>query len=398
MKSQICYILGRIQDDNAKKEASTFLNGEWNTLYNGLFEKNILISKNDDIKSELVLFRTVSVSLTWLDCYQNQESFLKCILLNEKLNQINRGFHLEYYEDKAYINGESPTYVDNDRISVDKTMGHLINNINKGFSKKGEFNKSIYLDIITLFSIYQYRMGKKEIKDKYENILLDLANNILKSSKIHSKTIINYITTIKELLPRNPYQMLLNEIYQIKDVKRTGWVRRKIYLPESVGDHMYGCYIMGVFFLPNNIHHCIDYEISDIDNYKGYSKNRILEMLLLHDLAEAATGDIVSQEKVKQDSDKENKRFNYYEFLCSFPKVYGLGNRKAIWDEFVENATINAKVANDFDKIEPVVQADFYKKRGEPVEIEEWIDYARQKVHTSLGRQFLELIIDTIIS
>lgn len=397
MKSQIGYILGRIKDSNAKSNARSFLNKRWNELYEKLFKYNILNSQNHDIKNELVLFRTISVSLIWLDYYKNQENFLKCLVLNEKLNQINRGFHLEYYEDKAYINGESPTYVDDDRISVDKTMRHLINNINKGFSKNGQFNKSIYLNIITLFSIYQYRMENQEIKEKYEKVLLDMVDKILKSSKIQSKTVINYVTTIKELLSENPYKMLLNEIYQVKEVKREGWIRRKIHMPESVADHMYGCYMLGIFFLPNTIEHCIDYEILDIDNYKLYSKDKILQMLLLHDLAEVKIGDIVTQEKDQKDSEEESKRFDYYEFLCSFPNIYGLGNRKVLWDEFVEKSTINAKIANDIDKIEPVIQAYYYRNKGEMIDIDEWIDYARQKVHTSLGKQFLDFVINKIV-
>ena len=398
MKAQICYILGRMQENNAKTSARIFLNEQWNDLYEELFENNILISQNHDIKSRLVLFRTISVSLIWLDYYKNQENFLKCIILNERLNQINRGFHLEYYEDKAYINGESPTYVDDDSISVNKTMRHLINNINKGFSKSGEFNKSIYLDIITLFSLYQYRMEKKEVKEKYEEILLHIADNILKSPKIQSKTTINYVMTIKELLSKNPYKKLVNELYLVKDVKREGWVRRKINLVESIADHMYGCWMLGIFFLPNSINHCIDYKIPDIDNYGSYSKDRILQMLLLHDLAEVKIGDIITQEKDKKDFEEESKRFDYYEFLCSFPKVYGLGNRKEIWDEFVEKATINAKIANDIDKIEPVIQANIYRNRGEIIDMNEWIDYARQNVYTSLGKQFLDFVIDTIVS
>lgn len=397
MKSQICYILGRLKDSNAKIQACSFLDETWNILYKKLFENNILVSQNQDIKSELVLFRTISVSLVWLDCHKNQENFLKCIIFNEKLNQINRGFHLEYYGDKAYINGESPTYADDDKISVDKTMGHLINNINKGFSRSGDFNKSIYLDIITLFSIYQYRMEKKEVKDKYEKILLDMADKILKSPKIQSKTIMNFIITVKELLPNNPYKNILDEIYQVKVEKRAGWIQRNVRCPESIADHMYGCYMLGVFFLPNNINHCIDYEIPDIDNYELYSKDKILQMLLLHDLAESKTGDIVAQDKSDKDSEEESKRFDYYEFLCSFPKIYALGNQKNIWDEFVEKSTINAKIANDIDKIEPLIQANIYKNAGNIIDINEWIDYARQKVHTSLGKQFLDFVIDTIV-
>lgn len=397
MKSQICYILGRIEESNAKEKAKHFLREKWDQLYKDLFDDNILILKEYDIKNELVLFRTISVSLIWIGYDKNQERFLRCLLLNEKLNQINRGFHLEYYEDKAYMNGVKPTYVDNKNISVDKTMKYLINNINRGFSKTGEFNKSIYLDIITLFSIYQYRMGNDEIKRKYSEILLKIAEKVLQSSKIQSRTITNYVTTVRELLMENPYNQFMTEIYQVKNVKREGWIRRNVQLPESIAEHMYGCYLLGTFFLPNNVAQCIDYNIPDIESYLDYSKESILKMLLIHDLAEAKIGDIVTQEKVKKDTEDEDKRFEYYEFLCSFPHIYGLGNRKKAWDEFIENATINAKIANDFDKIEPVIQAYFYLKGGNTIDLDEWKEYALKNVKTSLGKQILMFVMEKIL-
>lgn len=398
MKSQIAYILGRIQENNAKEKAREFLIYEWEILYNKLFKEDKLISDDLDIKSELVLFRTTSVSLIWLGYDKKQEQFLRCLLLNEKLNQINRGFHLEYYEDKAYMNGVSPTYVDDENISVNKTMNYLINNINIGFSKSKKFNKSIYLDIVTLFSIYQYRMHNQKIRDEYESVLIELAEKILRSPQIQSKTVINYVTLMKDHLSNNPYKDIVEEMYRFKSVKREGWIRRKVDGPESIADHMYGCYMLGMFFLPNNAHQCIDYNIPDIENYLNYSKEAILEMLLLHDLAEVKIGDIVTPEKVRKDLENENAFFDYCEFLCSFPYIYGLGNQKKVWDEFISNSTINAKIANDIDKIEPLIQAYIYKKNGNVIDLKEWKDYARKNVKTSLGKQLLSFVVERIIT
>lgn len=397
MKSQISYILGRIQDSNAKEMVKNFLINKWETLYSDLFKEDKLVAKELDIKSQLVLFRTISVSLIWIGYDKKQEQFLRCLLLNEKLNQINRGFHLEYYEDKSYMNGVSPTYVDDEKISVNKTMKYLIDNINKGFSRSQGFNKSIYLDIVTLFSIYQYRLDNPEIEKQYGKILIDLAEKILQSTKIQSRTIINYIITFKQLVTNNPYKNITDEIYRVKLIKREGWVRRRVTEPESIADHMYGCYMLGVFFLPNNVQQCIDYHIPDIDNYRDYSKQAILEMLLLHDFAEVKIGDIVTQEKELKDKEEENKFFDYYEFLCSFPHIYGLGNQKKAWNEFIGNSTINAKIANDIDKIEPLIQANIYKTSGNKIDLNEWEEYAIRNVHTSLGRQFLQFIKEKII-
>lgn len=397
MKSQINYILGRIQDNNAKEKAKKFLISQWEQLYNKLFREDKIVALELDIKSELVLFRTTSVSLIWLGYDKKQEQFLRCLLLNEKLNEINRVFHLEYYEDKAYMNGTNPTYVDDENISVDKTMSYLINNINKVFSKSANSNKPINLDIITLFSIYQYRMRNESIREKYEDTLKDLSEKIIHSPKIQSKTIINYVTTVKNLLLNNPYANIVEEMYKSKIVKREGWIRRMVDGPESIADHMYGCYLLGMFFLPNNVHQCIDYNIPDIEEYSKYSKDTILEMILLHDLAEVRFGDIVTPEKGVKDVENESNFFNYSEFLCSFPHVYGLGNQKKLWDEFNRNSTINAKIANDVDKIEPLIQAYVYKKRGNKIDLNEWMEYARKNVNTSLGKQFLQFVIDKII-
>lgn len=398
MKSQIAYILGRIEENNAKEKAKVFLICEWGALYGKLFKEDKLVSEDLDIKSELVLFRTTSVSLIWLGYDKKQEQFLRCLLLNEKLNQINRGFHLEYYEDKAYMNGVSPTYVDDNDISVNKTMNYLISNINMGFSKSKKFNKSIYLDIVTLFSIYQYRMHDQKIKKEYESRLIELTEKILCSPEIQSKTVINYVAMMKERLSNNPYKDIIEEMYMFKSVKREGWIRRNVKGPESIADHMYGCYILGMFFLPNNAYQCIDYNIPDIENYLNYSKASILEMLLLHDLAEVKIGDIVAPEKVRKDLENENAFFDYYEFLCSFPHIYGLGNQKKVWDEFISNSTINAKIANDIDKIEPLIQAYVYKKNGNIIDLKEWEEYARKNVKTSLGKQFLHFIIEKILA
>ena len=180
-------------------------------------------------------------------------------------------------------------------------------------------------------------------------------------------------------------------------MKREGWIRREVKFPESIAEHMYACYILGMFFLPNNIHQCIDYKIPDIENYVLYSKESILQMLLLHDLAEAKVGDIVVGEKGEDDLKKENKRFDYYEFLCSFPRIYGLGNQKEIWDEFVGNMTMNAKIANDLDKIEAIIQTYIYKSDGNEIDLDEWKEYTCKNVNTSLGRQLLNFIIDNMI-
>lgn len=397
IKAQYAYLIGRMQDTVAQGHAKKFLLAKWDELYNSLFS-NCVLKLDKTVEDEsLVLFRTLSVSLTWINENSKQEYFLKCIIYNERLNAINRGFHLSYYGDKSYINGDDPVFVDDGLIPITYTMEHLISNINKSLSSKKEPNKAIYLDIITLLTLYQYRKEQDEVVLKYKNILSDLIAKLIRSSRIQSTTIKEYLTTMHELIEQqSSIRDVLSELYLVKTRKRKGWVKRNVDQPEMIADHMYACFLIGMFFLPNNIQQCFEYEISDKQEYTDYCKETILQMLLLHDLAEAKYGDIAVGDKTEKDIAKEKARYTYYQYLCSIPRIYGLGGKKIIMDEFHTQSTINAKIAYDIDKIEPVIQAFYYKDANPDVHIAEWKDYASKRLKTSWGREFFALILKTL--
>jgi len=93
----------------------------------------------------------------------------------------------------------------------------------------------------------------------------------------------------KEGTEASPSSILqfLEIIGKLKTEKRTGWINNKVYLPESVSDHMYRMAIMS-FLIP-------------LDS--GLNKERCMKLALIHDMAEALVGDITPYEGVT----KENK-------------------------------------------------------------------------------------------
>jgi 5'-deoxynucleotidase YfbR-like HD superfamily hydrolase len=66
-------------------------------------------------------------------------------------------------------------------------------------------------------------------------------------------------------------------VSKLKEVKRTGWVRNNIDNPESVADHSFSAAILGSLLCPEDL-----------------NKEKVMKMLLYHDLAESVTGDIVT--------------------------------------------------------------------------------------------------------
>ena len=81
----------------------------------------------------------------------------------------------------------------------------------------------------------------------------------------------------------------------LKTISRQGWIDKlSIEHPESVADHSYSMAIMGMV-------------ISDLDNYDS---EKMLKMILLHDLAESKIGDYTPNQISKDNKIKiENNAY-----------------------------------------------------------------------------------------
>ncbi|MBQ6864134.1 MAG: HD domain-containing protein [Clostridia bacterium] len=126
----------------------------------------------------------------------------------------------------------------------------------------------------------------------------------------------------------------------LSQVSRTGWVQRGVQNPESVAEHIYGCWLLGTFLLPEQ------------DKHPDYDKQDILAMLLLHDLPEAITGDIPRPVK-KQNPD-------YYDRLEREAAERSLlsgectPQQRTLWQQWDTQSTYNALVAKDIDNLQAI--------------------------------------------
>ena len=74
-----------------------------------------------------------------------------------------------------------------------------------------------------------------------------------------------------------------------------------------------------------------------------------------------------------------------------------MGRNVRHWRELFSKSTINGKIANDLDKLEPLVQAYMYKVMGYNIDLEEWKDDVEQNLKTTLGRKLLDFVINNIL-
>lgn len=142
----------------------------------------------------------------------------------------------------------------------------------------------------------------------------------------------------------------LQVVGKLKAARRSGWVSQvDIEEPESVADHSFRCAIIAM---------CIC-NLTDVD------VERLVPMLLLHDIQEAVTGDFDSLKKkelgiVRVEALEKAAIKNILSLLpIELRERYFL-----IWDEFKAQNTPEAILANDIDKIEMVLQALEYEEKG----------------------------------
>jgi len=139
----------------------------------------------------------------------------------------------------------------------------------------------------------------------------------------------------------------LNIAANLKTVPRQGWIDKlSIKNPESVADHTYSMAIIGMV----------------LSDSQKYNTEKILKMVLLHDLAESITGDLTPEQKSKEEKlILENETIK--KILKKLPKNLQKQYQN-IWNEYQESNTEEAKFVHQIDKLEMVLQAKIYSEKN----------------------------------
>ena len=165
----------------------------------------------------------------------------------------------------------------------------------------------------------------------------------------------------------------------LKNISRQGWINKlSLKHPESVSDHSYSMAIMGMV-------------ISDLENYNS---EKILKMILLHDLAESKIGDYTPNQISKENKIKiENKAYD--EIINALPDAIKLQYAQ-IWEEYQKQESPESKIVHQIDKLEMALQAKMYQKEGSPKEaIESFFKSAENEItHPKLKELFNQIIQD----
>lgn len=369
-KSEISYLLGRIKTPNRRPRAIELLRKYYVETQDYITQRKIDLKykeipyPEEEYKQDLFLFRGLSVSLIYCSDATIEKNYVRSLIENDLSNSINRGFHLEYYGDKRYLpNQNMLDYTDNPRIG-ERTLKILCNDVEIQL-KKRKFAPSAMLEVFTIVSLLQVRIetdrklisfNVKSYVERACKIVSDYLNAVTIDDNIIDSFFRMALTDFNNYLENDsgsfsPKRSISNSYLAAKDVKRAGWVMQNIPSPESIVEHMYACWFIGLVFLP--------LENSEI---KGYNKQQILNMLIVHDLAETTLKDIPKYEKVNYPDYEKTE--NHVMLSVLLKGTYGsidcMTDYADAWDEWYAMQTENARIAKDIDVIQAIYQFFVY--------------------------------------
>ncbi len=150
---------------------------------------------------------------------------------------------------------------------------------------------------------------------------------------------------------------------KLKEIKRKGWARIGIK-KESVADHSYRVALIAML----------------VGDRLGMDVEKMMKMALLHDVAECIIGDITPHEMEKEEKIEMERNA-----MRELAKEIGMKYYR-LWEEFVEGKSEEAKILQEIDKFEMILQAREYAELLPENKLKEFLEEEKHIQHPFLKK------------
>lgn len=166
----------------------------------------------------------------------------------------------------------------------------------------------------------------------------------------------------------SPEEALLRpylRILALKRLYRQGWLKRGVPegACESVADHSFGTAVLALL-------------LAGREPFGDADPGKTCRMAVAHELGEVYAGDITPVDGVSKEEKYRLERESLLRVLAGAP---GAGEILALWEEFEEGASPEARLLRRLDRLEMGIQAAVYRAEGFP-RMEEFLESARKAV------------------
>lgn len=148
---------------------------------------------------------------------------------------------------------------------------------------------------------------------------------------------------------RPPLAAALLDVLHLKRLYRQGWLRRGVppEQGESVADHVFSMALLA-WFAADSL-------------YPGLDRDRVIRMVLVHELGEIYTGDIIPSDRVERAEKHRLERAAIEQVVGALPRA---AEYLALWEEFEAGETPEARFVKQIDRLEMALQAAAYRHQG----------------------------------
>jgi len=166
----------------------------------------------------------------------------------------------------------------------------------------------------------------------------------------------------------------LLEVVRLKELPRTGWLRRSVDGPESVAGHSWGVAWLVLALLPDEL-----------------DRERALAYAVLHDLPEVRVGDITPHDPIAREEKVRREREAMHGLAGASQRGAALA---ALWEAYEAGADAEARFVRQLDRLDMALQAVRYAER-EPARAADLAEFvasaARVVEHPALRPLLTEL-------
>ncbi len=163
-------------------------------------------------------------------------------------------------------------------------------------------------------------------------------------------------------------------LMRLKRLYRQGWLKRGVpaELCESVAEHSFGTALLALLILGKG--------------REGLDGQRAALLALVHEMGESYAGDITPVDGVSKERKRELERDSILRALEGHPDADWF---LALWEEFEEGGSPEARFVRELDRLEMGLQAALHDAEGHPG-MPEFFESARRSVREPRLRALLE--------
>jgi 5'-deoxynucleotidase YfbR-like HD superfamily hydrolase len=309
---------------------------------------------------------------------------------NDVWDELNRGFHLEYYGDIPFdlddpnsMNHLDPMDPPDEIVDCSITFKTLRERVLKHISD--EYYAMFDIELYTLCSLAQHRHSVGRLGQRKRDEVLQLIDRVGECGSATS-ALVPYLAMIRENLSQDsfPIGRVYQKLMRLKTAMRQGWIEAGVsgVRLESVSEHMLGTVYLARVFLPASLH-----------NEPQYDRREIIQLLLYHDVGEYKDGDKVSIRKTAFDTEAEGKAIQYLQACGTYVGISDLEDLYDSWRRFEYPDSINGRIAQEIDKLEFLAQLGEYKNVVARTWLIEKKNAVRQSIQSEVGKAIFRALV-----